>query len=199
MKQVDWQHVIADKSLSSNFTLAVKNRFDALSSPDDNTEETYNKIITSVEEIALQSLPKKPKKKLTPLNSHPLVKEARNELILAQREYASNHIIPVKRKVRKAQQFLDRDYATAESGFIQGQIKSISKLHKEKKHSAAWKVVNEISGRKSKPSITIKGGSTSNRLTNWVGHLEKLLGQPPPSAGDNPSFPFNQVSGPLDS
>jgi|TARA_B110001454_G_scaffold215734_1_gene237708 exonuclease III len=198
MKQVDWQQVTADKSLTKDYTLAVKNRFDALKTSDDTTEEIYSKIITSVEEIALDSLPKKPKKKVTPLSSHHLVKEAREQLVHAQREYVSNHIIPIKRKVRKAQQFLDRAYATAEAEFVHSQVKSISKLHKEKKHSAAWKVVNEISGRKSKPSITIKGGSATNRLTNWVGHFEKLLGQPPPTTGGNPSLPFTKVSEPLD-
>ena len=111
-------------------------------------------MITSVKEIARGSLLKKPKKKATPLSSHLLVKEAKEQLVKAQREYLSNHIIPVKIKVR-AQQFLDHTYATVEAEFVQRQMKSISKLRKEKKHSVAWKVGNEISGRNSKPSIKI--------------------------------------------
>ena len=197
IKQVDWQQVISDRSISSKYTLDVKNRFEALSSPDDPIETTYNKLISSVEEIALDTLPKRNKKKETPLNSHHLVKRARQELFQAQREYETNHIIPIKRKVRRAQQFLDRAYATAEAEYIQGQIKSISKLHKEKKHTAAWKTINSITGRKSKPSITIKGGSTPKRLENWSGHFSKLLGQPPPSAGDTLPFPLDKVSDPL--
>ena len=197
IKRVDWQQVISDRSIVSNYTLSVKNKFEALSTPDDNVETTYNNLITSVEEVALDSLPMKSKKKVTPINCHHLVKEARKELLQAQREYESNHIIPVKRKVRKAQQFLDRAYVTAEAEFIQGQTRSIAKLHKEKKHTAAWKTVNQLSGRKAKPSITIKGGSSNKRLENWTDHFKKLLGQPPP-ADENSTIPFTQISDPLD-
>ena len=139
IKEIDWQLVNSDKSLSSQYTIAVKNKFDSISVPEDTIETVYNNIKSAVEEIALETLPKKPKKKNTPINSHHLVRRARKELLDAQRKYSDNHTIPIKRKVRKAQQFLDRAYATAQAEFIQGQNKAIGKLHREKKHTAAWK------------------------------------------------------------
>ena len=198
IKDIDWQLVNSDKSLSSQYTIAVKNKFDAISIPSDTIDAVYNNITSAVEEVALETLPKKPKKKNTPINSHHLVKEARKELLDAQREYTDNHTIPTKRKVRKAQQFLDRAYATAQAEFIQGQNKAIGKLHKEKKHAAAWKTINQLTGRKSKSSITIKGGSSPKRLENWVGHFKKLLGQPPPPPINGSTLPFTPITEPLD-
>ena len=193
IKNIDWQQVVFDKSLTSQYTIAVKNKFDSLATPEDSIESVYTNLISSVEEVALETLPKKPKRKQTPINSHHLVLEARKALLAAQREYSDNHIIPIKRKVRKAQQFLDRAYATAEAEFIQGQTKAIGKLHNEKKHAAAWKTINQLTGRKSKSSITIKGGSSPKRLENWKSHFEKLLGQPPPAPSGGSVLPFTPI------
>ena len=198
IKDIDWPQVISDKSLASTYTIAVKNKFESLSLPEDDIETVYNNLTSAVEVTALDSLPKKAKKKETPISSHHLVKEARQELLNVQHEYTINHTIPVKRKLRKANQFLDRAYATADAEFIQGQIKAIGRLHREKKHTAAWKTINHLSGRKSKPSITIKGGSSASRLNNWKEHFQKLLGQPPPLNPESQTISLTTISEPLD-
>ena len=79
MKGIDWKNVVANKDLSSLYTITVKNRFDALSSSDD-IEQKYNNFATTVKEVALEMLPKKPKRKNTPMNAHHLVKEARKRV-----------------------------------------------------------------------------------------------------------------------
>ena len=63
MKQIDWENVVANKDLSSLYSTTVKNRFDALSSSDDDVDQTYNNIVNSVEEVALEILPQKPNRK----------------------------------------------------------------------------------------------------------------------------------------
>ena len=68
---------------------------------------------------------------------------------------------------------------TAESLFIQGKIDSINNLHISNQHSEAWKVINEITGRKDHPSIQLKGGSPEKRRENWLNHFRSLLGNPP--------------------
>jgi len=64
---------------------------------------TFNNLNTLIKELVIDSLPMKSKKKVTPINCHHIVKEVRKELLQAQCESESNHIISVKRKVWKAQ------------------------------------------------------------------------------------------------
>ena len=79
----------------------------------------------------------------------------------------------------KAQIMLDEAYAIAEADYIQGEINKIKELHTAKQHAASWKVINDLSGRKEKPSIRIKGGSPLKRKSNWLHHFKSLLGNPP--------------------
>ena len=60
----------------------------------------------------------------------------------------------------------------------------------------AWKTINELSGKGSEPSPTIKGGSREKRLENWLSHFKNLLGKPA-TIPTNISLPRVQVSGPL--
>ena len=83
------------------------------------------------------------------------------------------------KNITKAQNKLDEAYATAEADYIQGKINKIACLHTAKQHAASWKVINELSGRKEKPSIRIKGGSAAKRKSNWLLHFKSLLGNPP--------------------
>ena len=73
MKSIDWKKVSADPKLSSEYSIKVFNRFQELSvecgaGPDD-IEATYSNIVKANEEIALTSLPKKPKSKGNPIHS----------------------------------------------------------------------------------------------------------------------------------
>ena len=61
IKNIDWQQVVSNKSLSQQYTLEVKNRFDLLAAPEDSIDSVYNNLIKSVEEVALETLPRKPK------------------------------------------------------------------------------------------------------------------------------------------
>ena len=63
--------------------------------------------------------------------------------------------------------------------FIQGKINSISSIHVSRQHSAACKVINELTGRKDHPSIQLKGGSPEKRREHWLNHFKSLLGNQP--------------------
>ena len=89
-------------------------------------------------------------------------------------------------KLKQARTNLQDAYDNATVDFIQGKIDQISHLHVSKQHSAAWKAINEITGRKDRPSITTKGGSTKKRKDNWLDHFKKLLGESPPTTPNIP-------------
>ena len=84
MKSIDWKKVSLDKNLSSEYTVSVYNRFQELSDSCnldlDNIDSIYNKLIKANEEVALTTLPKKPKSKKKPTLSETNVVEAMNHL-----------------------------------------------------------------------------------------------------------------------
>ncbi|KAL5259158.1 hypothetical protein ACHWQZ_G009572 [Mnemiopsis leidyi] len=47
------------------------------------------------------------------------------------------------------------------------------------KNKESWALINDITGRKSKPCSLVEGGTAKGRLRNWKAHFVKLLGQPP--------------------
>ena len=73
-----------------------------------------------------------------------------------------------------------------------GKINELSYLHINHQHSAAWKTVNELSGKGCKPATTLKGGCREKRLENWVSHFKNLLGKPA-TLPENKTLPKLQV------
>ena len=51
MKGIDWEFISSDPTLKHTFALEVKNRFDAISDPNDNIETMYSNLIKSNEEV----------------------------------------------------------------------------------------------------------------------------------------------------
>ena len=46
-------------------------------------------------------------------------------------------------------------------------------------YGEAWKVVNQVSGRKKAKEGQVSGNSPEERITTWFTHFQKLLGEPP--------------------
>ena len=83
------------------------------------------------------------------------------------------------KNIGRAQIQLDEAYANAETEFIQGKINNISQQYSAHQHATAWSTINELTGRKAKPSIRLKGGSSVKRKDNWLSHFKSLLGEKP--------------------
>ena len=158
-----------------------------------------NQATTSIHniDVALQSLPKKKKTKLSPISSHSIVNKARENVQVAVRKYQNNQSEFSRKAITKAQRELDKAYLTAETEFIQGKISQLERKSITKQHASAWKTINEITGRNSKPSITIKGGSQEKRKENWLAHFRNLLGNPA-TTPDDQQLPKIQISESLD-
>ena len=197
MKQIDWRAVSSCPELTSIYAINVHNRFEELSKPGDDIDTQYQNIITATEEVALHSLPKQKKTKLSPISSHSIVNKARENVQAAVRKYQNDQSEFSRKAITKAQRELDEAYLTAETEFIQGKISQLERESITKQHASAWKTINEITGRKSKPSITIKGGSQEKRKENWLAHFRNLLGNPA-TTPDDQQLPKIQISESLD-
>lgn len=197
MKAIDWKKVSLDKNLSSQYAVSVYNRFQELSTSNshldsDSVDSIYNNLIKANEEVALSTLPKKPKLRKYPINADANVATAREHLRDISSRYHANPSRTNKDKVAAAKTSLDTAYFDAEVAFVNGKIDEISYLHINQRHSAAWKTVNELSGKGSKPATTLKGGSREKRLENWHSHFKNLLGKPA-TLPENESLPRVQI------
>ena len=170
IKSIDWKEVATNPDLSKQFSVAVYNRFETLSGNVDlqlgNIEQIYSNLISATEEVAQEMLPKKQRGKRSESVKCPSVKLARDQLKSISLDYHQNPTKHKKKVLEMAKKQLDESYLNAEADYINGKIADISSLHISKKHHAAWQTIGEISGKRSKPTIRIKGGSNSTRMSN---------------------------------
>ena len=97
------------QTLIISFFIDVRNRYSALSQPEDDVETIYNSITKCTEEVALKTLPTKRKRKSVTLSAHALVKEARKAVCAARNQHQNQPTS--QRNVNKAQRKLDKAYA----------------------------------------------------------------------------------------
>ena len=128
------------------------------------------------EQVALATLPKKPKSKKKPTHSETNVVEDRNHRKDISSIYHAHPSRANKNKLSAAKKSLDLVYVDAEITYVNEKINDISNLHINRQHSAAWKTINDLSCKGSNTPTTIKGGNQQKRLENWMSHFHNRLG-----------------------
>ena len=181
MKTIDWRKVAQDKILSHQFAVEVKNRFELLHDEinQDNVDESYTSLSKLTQEVAKEMLPRKAKSTKYQPSTAACVEQAREKLKHISTEYHRSPSALLKVSLELAKRALDEAYLQAEADFINGKISNIASLHISKQHHAAWNTISEISGKRSKTTVRLKGGSQSKRLANWTKHFKNLLGKEP--------------------
>ena len=67
-------------------------------------------------------------------------------------------------------------YDAEQSKYVNRKIKDIEIAASNKQSSIAWKIVNEISGRKNSNSAKLKASSNGERIKLWHNYFQELLG-----------------------
>ena len=179
MNHIDWPLVFSDASLTNSYTVEVKNRFSELCPEDSNPHDKYQLLTKCVEEVAIKSLPKKRKRKEKSLSALDSIEKARRELENANNLHTQSPTALTKEKVEETRKKLQDAYDIATAEHLQEQINNLTSLHSSHQHSAAWKTINAITGRKDKPTVTVQGGSAEKRKEGWLKHFKNLLGEAP--------------------
>ena len=175
-----WDALRNDEEIHSRFSVAVKNKYEALCSEVDldspcNTE-LYNNMVTACTAAAEETLPKRPVVKTRLpwedgdiLNCRAKVKELG---AIKRRTKSSND----KANFSEAIKELDKLYLDKQATYVQGKIDEIDKAHHEHKSRFVWKTVNEITKRKKQDTGKLKGASPKERISAWKNHFSTLLG-----------------------
>ena len=70
-------------------------------------------------------------------------------------------------------------YDSVKEDELEQHIHNIEKCQGEQQYGEAWRVVNEITGRKRSKEGQVAGTSPEERVSTWFTHFKKLLGDPP--------------------
>jgi hypothetical protein len=191
MSQIDWPLVTSDSDLTDKYTVEVHNRFTELCPAESTPNEKYKLLSECAEEVAVNTLPKRKKRKFKSLSTQISINKAREELLNANNLHTQSPSETTQEKVRTARTRLQTAYDIATAEELQEQINNLTSLHTTQQHSAAWKAVNEITGRKEKPTVTVQGGTAEKRNEGWLKHFKNLLGEAP---NVTPNIPRTQIA-----
>ena len=157
------------------YTIEVKNRYSSLISNshgelDDQTK--YNILSDTCSDIGKKLLPKTPKRKWSNLNKTHNVIEARKSLKHALESGS-------KADIDNATADLACAYKDSQDTYISTLTHIIEDASYSGRHALAWKVVNEITGRKTIPRPGRPSGSIEERKKKWKDHFRNLLCKSP--------------------
>ena len=105
---------------------------------------------------------------------------ARNLVAEARRSFKEAKSGDSRRKIADATKSLAQLYADKEEVFYSSMASEMEQASKDGKHSAAWKVIDRMTGRKSRQACSIAADSQQERLRLWRDHFMQLLTSKPP-------------------
>ena len=189
-----WSDLATNEQLQKNYRVEVRNRYQALQEKDDSGSliPDYDKFVTASAEAATECLRKIPRKKKKVRSLDPRVKAMREEVEKAYQTFMANGRTDGLRQTYKERvQDLYRTYAIIEQEEVLEKVTEVENAHESMKHREAWKLINDISGRKKAQSSLLKANSPEERVKLWHTHFSKLLGSPPTIS--DPEVPIQTV------
>ena len=174
----DWSS-LKENDLNEVYTVAVKNRFSALSTIGDNTTERYSKLVKAVEESANELVPKKVKSRKKRISTDPKVVSVRSQLEKATVQYFNEPSDQNREQVQELKEKLKESYNHLHEMELQYLIRKVETSNDEHRHKESWKLINEITGRKLTKSGIIKAKNKQDRVNKWFLHFKNLLGNEP--------------------
>ena len=195
--QPNWSVLRTDSNLQDKFTVAVKNRFSALSTEDLEDPETeisdptklYGDWIKAIKETSEEQLPKIEKRQKADPSKDPRITDARSEVKESYSSYRMDPTEDHRYQVKLAKDNLSKMYDVVQEEILEEKIVRVENSHKRAKHKQSWNLINEIAGRKRAAGSQIKGKDAEERVESWKEHFKNLLGQPPSVTDEDEEIP----------
>ena len=178
-RTINFRSLSESKDLQDLYVVNVHNRFSELvngiqdgANQDIQDAEKYDCLVRSCTEIGKCHLPKKKQKKWTNLHLSEQVCQSRDRL---RKALDSGN----QRSIDTAKEDLQQAYKSAEECLISTQVHIIETSSFSGKHAAAWRALNEVTGRKNTaPAVNLQG-NVEQRKKQWKDYFPSLLGKPP--------------------
>ena len=81
-------------------------------------------------------------------------------------------------------------YRNVQEQELEEHIRTIEQSHGDQQYGEAWRVVNDITGRKKSKEGQVAGTSPEERVATWFTHFKNLLGKPPVVADPDEDIPI---------
>ena len=175
----DWKVLRHDTDLQERYTAEVRNRYESLFVESDTPTEKYGKFVSSTKDAAKEMIPVVPKTKSIHLSDNPRVSKARINLQTASKKYEIKRSKENRIEVKACKQAINNIYEELEEKELTERINDINQAHVTQQHGKAWKLINDITGRKNTPAGKLNAKSQEERKKLWYDHFSKLLGEKP--------------------
>lgn len=180
LRSVDWGALVQNPLLKYNYSVAVKNRYDALLQ-DKELNADYDLLVESITSSALEMLPKKKKKKRENPYNDPNIAHHRNILKEASLKHRTKSSSTTKEILEDAKKSLDDAYTNATAQYVQQQTARLEQTNPEHRHRSSWNIIRELTSSNTVPYSKVPGGNTEQRLNIWFEHFKSLLGSEQPT------------------
>ena len=189
----DWKLFAARKDLQSQYSIEIRNRFQILEDEEyrDPTEQ-YHEFITANKIATEKYVPRKAVSRKPLRSRHPTIMRAREKLNQAQAAITSAHesdSADLCQAVDEARRSLYSAYDQLLVDDLEEKATRIEQAYISGQHGVAWKVVNEVSGRKKSPRGQIAGSGPEERVDSWFNHFKELLGGSQVTADNDQDIP----------
>ena len=184
----EWAALRSDKDLQYQYTVQVKNRYAELCTVSNNKDvtNTYQNLIQANEEAAKDLMPTKKRTKRKITAKDPRIIVARQSVNDAFSKFETDPSEVNHTSLQSTKTKLKDVYDRAFEEELENMISKVENADHRAQHALSWKLINEITGRKSTKKGIIKGSSKEDRVKKWYEHFSQLLGK-------EPDVPVNDV------
>ena len=174
--RLDWYAFRSDKELQERFNIEIKKRFQILQTCEKDINTDYERFVENVKEVSEEILPTLKSRKKEKYSSDHRITTAREDLIQATLQLSKDRNGRSKQKYKRAKSNLRTAYEIVIEEDMEKKVTAIENTHANSRHRESWRLINDLSGRKSAKKSQIRGGSAKERQELWLDHFKSLLG-----------------------
>ena len=167
-KQHNWELLRTDNNLQKLYTVEVHNRFQPLEEVDESATDRYQRFVNAHKEAAEKVIPLKKRTKRVQFSNDQRVALARNKITEAYTEYQQDTSDEKREVYKTAKDALKETYTIVMEEDLNNKLKEVETAHVNSKHGQSWKLIDEITGRKTSAKGQLKGDTQKERKSSQL-------------------------------
>ncbi|KAJ8373004.1 hypothetical protein AAFF_G00272410 [Aldrovandia affinis] len=182
----DWKAFSTDPGLQARYTEEVRSRFQLLDEGLEPSSE-YRRFVVTNKEATRLCVPVLDKTRTSLQSRHPDIVVARGRVEEARLGYVSEPTVERRGILNEAKQLLFSTYDKIKGEELMERVQRVQAAQGERQYGEAWRVINEMTGRKRTKEGQVEGHSPEERVVTWFNHFRRLLGTT--TEGDEEEIP----------
>ncbi|XP_049332441.1 uncharacterized protein LOC125800254 [Astyanax mexicanus] len=170
----NWRAFSSDPGLQTRYTEEVRRQFLQLDREADPSSE-YKRFISANEEATRLWVPKMERVRTSMRSKHPEVVVARSRVEEARLSFEREPTAESRGELNEAKQFLFRTYDTIRGEELMERVRRVQEAQGCQQYGEAWRVINEMTGRKRTKKGQVEGHTPEERVTTWTTHFHRQL------------------------